>query len=444
MYKTTVKYKDILKLSLPIIAGSAIENLTIIIDTAFLGRIGAIALGASALGGIFYLAFVMIGFGFGIGTQIIVARRFGEKKLSEIGQTLHHAALFLLPLAILLISFVLIWGNSIFKTFINSEEVLKNVEIFVAYRIWGLLFSYINILFKSFYIGIFKTKVVGISSSIIAFINIVLDYALIFGHWGFPEMGIAGAGLASVIAEGFGTIFFIIYTLSRKEIGEFGISKKIHFDGSLLGRIFKVASPLMAQFTLSFSGWFIFFIMVEHMGEIPLAVSNLVRTVYMIVLLPLWGYASATNTLVSYKLGDGKAFEIGAIVRKILKLSIGSMFILMCFVLFFYKQYLSLFTPDAEIIKACFPVLIVVSISSFTLAVGIIMYNIVSGAGKTMVTLLIESIVMTIYVLWSFSSVYVFNGTTATVWIAEIWYGCAMAGMSVIYLKFGNWRKGNV
>jgi len=441
---STLKYGDILKISLPIIAGSAIENLTAIFNTAFLGRVGPIALGAVAIGGIFYMALVMIGFGFGIGTQIIVARRFGEKNLKEIGHTLHHSAIFLLPLAIVIFCLVQSSGNYFFHSFLKSKEVETGVIDFMNYRIWGILFAFINILFKAFYIGIQKTKIIGLSSLLIAVMNIVFDYSLIFGHFGFLKMGVAGAGLASVIAEVTGTIFFIIYSMSRSDISEFRITKFSGFDYKLLGKIFKIASPVMFQFSISFGGWFVFFALVEQMGEIPLAVSNIIRTFYMIVLLPLWGYASATNTLVSYKIGSNKVNEIGPLVRRILILSIASVSTLVFLTDIFSHFIFRLYTDNLILIQACYPVLVVVSVSSILVSTSVILFNVVSGAGKTMVSLFTESIVISIYIIWTYLMVHSGKATTAKVWTSEILYGFIMGTISALYLKYGNWKKSSV
>lgn len=422
-------------------AGSAIENITAITNTAFLGRVGPVALGAVAIGGIFYLALVMIAFGFGIGTQIIIARRYGEKNLKDIGNTLHHAAIFMLPTAICILIIFLIFGNSFFHSFLKSKEVESGVRDFMFFRIWGILFAFINILFKAFYIGIQKTKIIGTSSFIIAVTNTFFDYSLIFGHFGLPCMGVAGAGLASVIAEITGTIFFVVYTSGRRDISEFRLTSFSGFEFDKLKRIFKVASPVMLQFSISFSGWFVFFALVEQMGEIQLAVSNIIRTFYMIVLLPIWGYASATNTLVSYKIGSYKVHEVGPIVRKILLLSLASVSILVLITDIFSHFFFNIYTNDQILIQACYPVLVVVSISSILVSTAVILFNVVSGAGKTMVTLITEFVVISIYVGWTFLLVHYGKASIAQVWTAEILYGLFMGTISVLYLKFGNWRK---
>jgi len=324
MKDSTIGYREIFRLSLPIIASSAVENITAIINTAFLGHVGAVALGASAVGGIFYLALIMLAFGFGIGVQIIVARRYGEKKIPQIGQTIQQSLLFLVGWGIVLTLVLHFWGIHFFRHFVRSDEIFHGVRDYLSFRIWGLVLAYINIIFRAFYTGIMRTRVVGYYSLILAATNIFFDYVLIFGKMGFPRMEIAGAGLASVIAEGVATLFFIVYTMNQKNIREFALTRKHTFDWKEMIHTLRIASPVMLQFAFSFGGWFLFFMFVEKMGEIPLAVSNLVRTFYLIALLPLWGHASATNTLVSYLMGSGRVAELTATIRKILALSVGS------------------------------------------------------------------------------------------------------------------------
>ncbi len=96
-----ISYKRIWSIAYPIILGSVAQNLINVTDTAFLGRVGEVALGASAIGGMFYLVFINLGLGFGTGAQIIIARRFGEGDKKMVGKTFDHALYFMLPLSIL-------------------------------------------------------------------------------------------------------------------------------------------------------------------------------------------------------------------------------------------------------------------------------------------------------------------------------------------------------
>ena len=97
----TYSYQNIWKIAFPIIIGSAAQDLLLLADTAFLGHLGSVPLGAAAIGGLFYLTLVMAAWGFGIGIQILVARRYGEGQIHEIEQIIKHSFVILLGFAII-------------------------------------------------------------------------------------------------------------------------------------------------------------------------------------------------------------------------------------------------------------------------------------------------------------------------------------------------------
>lgn len=97
-----ISYRTIWKISFPIFLSLLAQNIIIVVDTAFLGRVGEIELGASAIGGLFYVCLFIVGFGFANGTQILIGRRNGEGKFKEIGSYFDHSLYFLLTIGILI------------------------------------------------------------------------------------------------------------------------------------------------------------------------------------------------------------------------------------------------------------------------------------------------------------------------------------------------------
>nr|NQU89179.1 hypothetical protein [Bacteroidota bacterium] len=116
-------YRKIWDISYPIILSLLAQNIINVIDTAFLGRVGEVELGASAIGGLFYFSLFMLGFGFGTGAQILMARRNGEKKYSEIGKIFDHTMYIFLALGIFLIAAILIMAPLFLGAFIASDEI---------------------------------------------------------------------------------------------------------------------------------------------------------------------------------------------------------------------------------------------------------------------------------------------------------------------------------
>ncbi|MBI9066832.1 MAG: MATE family efflux transporter [Salinivirgaceae bacterium] len=437
----TYSFKNIWKIAFPIILGSIAQDLITIVDTAFVGRLGETELGAVAIGSIFYLAIVMLGWGFGLGVQIIIARRFGENNIESINKTLLHSFVVLIILAIVVVGIVKAFNPYFLDFMISSEAIKSQSQDFLNIRIWGLFAAFINITFRAFYIGTSNTKIIGYTTILMALVNVTFDYLLIFGIGNFPELLIKGAAIASVIAEYCALIFFFVYTLLNKKVKKFNLFKREKFDKSLLKKIFVIASPTTLQNFISFSAWFLFFIFVEKMGEIPLAVSNIIRSIYIIMILPIMGFASATNTLVSYSMGRNETKYVPEIIKKTLLLSGIGIFSLTTICLIFPIQIIGFFTNIPDIINATLPVFYVVMVAAYTLGFGFIMYQAVSGTGNTITSLFLEITIITIYMLGVFYISKKPNALIQHVWIMEIVYGMLLGTFSLLYLKYGNWKN---
>jgi len=438
--KTTTKYSEIWKIAYPIILGSLAQNVINVTDTAFLGRVGEVALGASAIGGVFYLVVVMLAWGFGIGTQIIIGRRNGEKEYKEIGRTFEHAIFFLVPLSVILFFLMRLFSGELLGRIVSSQAILESSKEFISYRSFGIFFASINITFRAFYIGILRTQVITWSTIVMASVNILLDYCLIFGNFGFPEMGIAGAALASVIAESTAMIFLIAYSWLRIPRANYALFHFDGFDRKLYGRMIGISWPVMGQNFISLAAWLTFFLFVEKLGQQALAVSNIIRSFYVVLMIPMWGFSSATNTMVSNLIGQGRKEEVLSLTYKIFRICFLGVLAIVILGSLFPRQALAIYTNDPVLIEASRRVLYVINIAALSLATAFIMFNSVSGTGKTKVTFAIEIVTITIYLIATYILAEVLKANIEIVWSVELIYGIFMALFSWLYLKFGNWR----
>jgi putative MATE family efflux protein len=444
VFKTNVKYSEIWKIAYPIILGSIAQNLLNVTDTAFLGRVGAVELGAAAIGGIYYFVIIMLGWGFGVGTQIIVARRNGEGTHSEIGRTVDHGFYFLIPMAIIMFSIMKYLSGGILATIVQSDDIRGATEAYIDYRSYGVFFAFINVLFRAFYVGIGRTQVITYTTSIMALVNIVMDYLLIFGRFGFPEMGIAGAALASVIAEVTALGFFIVYTRFFFNTKPYALFHFRKFDPTLYLRIIRVSLPMMAQNFLSLAAWLTFFLLVEKMGEKELAVSNIIRSFYMVLMIPMWGFASATNTLVSFLIGGNRKEEVMSLVYKIMVLCLTGVGAMVLLGTLMPSLAIRVYTNDPGLVTSAMPLVYVINAAALLLSTAFIFFNGVSGTGKTNVSFIIEVIVVLIYLSYTWFIVMVLKSNIMVVWASECLYAFLLALLSFIYLKKGKWQESAV
>ena len=212
-----------------------IEQLINITDAIFLGHVGEIELGASALAGIWYLAIYMLGFGFSLGLQVVVARRNGEQHYSETGKTFFQGLFFLSGLAVFLCLLSKLFSPIILSRLIASAEVYHAVIDYLDGRIWGLLFSFPFLALRSFLVGITHTKALNVAALTAVLVNISGNWLLIF-HW---DMGIAGAAIASSFAEACSLAVLAIHVLRKMDKRLYGLSWS--FDKGVLLHVFRVS-----------------------------------------------------------------------------------------------------------------------------------------------------------------------------------------------------------
>lgn len=436
-----ISYKNIWKIGYPIILGSLAQDIITVVDTAFVGRLGESELGGAAIGGIFYLAIVMIGWGFGLGVQIMIARRYGENKFSAINKILNHSFIILLILASTVFLVIHNFDSHIFNAIIQSPNVKSESLKFINIRIFGLFAAFININFRAFYIGTANTKIISYTTIVMAIVNITLDYLLIFGIGIFPKMGIEGAALASVISEYCALLFFIIFSLLNKSNLKLNIFKTTKLEFDIAKKIMRISTPTMIQNFISLSAWFIFFLFVEKMGETPLAISNIIRSSYIIILVPIFGFASATNTLISYSIGNNTPENIWIIIKKSLIMAMGGVGIFVIIGIIFPESIIGFYTNIESIIELTIPVFYMVMASSFTIAFGFIMFQAVSGTGNTITALIIEVIVLSLYLLGVYLISESNSPSIVLAWSMEFCYGLGLGILSFIYLKSGRWKQ---
>lgn len=435
-------YSKIWAVTIPILLSMLMEHIIGLTDTAFLGRVSEVALGASALGSVYCLAFFVLGFGFSFGAQILIARRNGEKNFSKIGQIWYASLFFLILLALGLIVAIRYFSPQMLSLMVKSSNICDATVQYLDYRAYGLLFAFIMAIFRAFYVGIAQTKILTYSSIVMVLSNIILNYALIFGKFGLPEMGIAGAALASSIAEGIAMLYYIGYTLKAIDLKKYGFySFSAFFKLNILKKVFTVSFWMMLQPFLSISVWFFFFLAVEHLGERSLAVVNLARTLSSVPFLVTHACATTASSLVSNLIGEGKINLTFRLVRKITISGICTVTPMLLFIAIFPELVLKIYTNNSELIADSINVIYVMCVASFIQIPAFILFNVVSGTGAVKMTVFIESVTLAIYTFFVYLIIIRMQSTPAISWTVEIIYQATSIFLCLLYLKFGNWRQ---
>jgi putative MATE family efflux protein len=432
--------KHILKISYPIFLSLLAQNIIQVIDTAFLGRVGEVELGASALAGIFYIGVFTLGFGYSMGSQILIGRRNGEENYHQISDIVVQGLLVLVPAAILLIPIMGYVSNAWLPYLFESKEVSAAVNEYLDWRFYGLVFAFTNTMFRAFYIGIAGTKILTYNAIVMALTNVLFDYLLIFGHFGFPEMGIAGAALASVISELASTLFFIIFALRKVDLVKYGF-KKISIHLSVVKQVLNISVFMMAQYLLSVFVWMLFFVFIEKLGERPLAISNIVRSFYTILILPAQALSSSTSTMVSNTIGAGRHSEVFNLLGRITKISLMISAVIILLVFLFPRALIQIYTSDPVLIAQTIPPMYVLLALLPIFSVGSVFFNAVSGTGNTKTALIFELFTLTFYLSYMWWIIIYLQSSVALCWTSEHIYWFFLMSFSFLYLKYGNWQN---
>ncbi len=431
--------KTIWKIALPIMLGNLAQTVISITDTAFLSKLGPTALGAASLAAIYYFVFSTLAWGFSLGVQVIIARRFGQHRPKRIGVIFNHSLVITTILGIFLFSILKWLSPYILNLIISSETIYVQAIEFIDVRSWGIMFVCFNYLFRSLYIGISNTKIITYTTIVMALVNIVLDYSLIFGKFGAPQLGAKGAALASVTAEISALIFFFAYTFSTLKDKGLGLFKQRRYEPVIFWMTLKIAVPAMGQKLLSYGTWMLYFSFVERMGELPLASMMTTRSLFLLVCIPLFAYAATANTLVSRIIGEGYSEEVMPLIWRISRQSFLVLLPIVLLLCFFSRQVLSIYTDDLTLINASIASLYTISLSAITYTVGLTLFEGISGTGNTDHALYVELGALVLYIISAWYFALGIRANIEWVWFSEAVYGVTLGASSYWYLKCYNW-----
>ena len=421
-------YKKIWLISLPVMMSILIEQLINITDALFLGHVGDVELGASALAGICYLALYMLGFGFSVGLQVVIARRNGEQRYAETGTALFPGLTFLLTLALLLCLLTKTLLPLLLRRLITSPDVCRAVISYLDWRIYGLLFSFPFLALRSFLVGITRTKALNMAALTAVLVNIPMNWLLIFGL----GMGISGAAVASSFAELCSLAVLTLHTSRHIGIRNYGLRPT--FDFKILKEVFTLSGWTMLQSFMSVALWFLFFLAIERLGETALAASNIIRSISALFSVIVNALAAVTGSLVSNLIGAGSPSLIFPLCRRVIRLGYALGLPLLLLALLLHRTVIEAYTSNPAVIQAASLPFVVMLINYLFALPGYVYLNAVTGTGATRTVFLFQVTTALAYLLclWGLSHCHV---PLAAYWAVEYLFVIILGVQSVIYLK---------
>ena len=362
--------------------------LQVITDLIMVGRLSAFAVAAVGLG----LQSLMFVFAIltllHVGTSALLSRFVGAGYFKRASIGLSTLLGFALILSLPAMGLWSLFASSIYLWFGTAPEVAVLGAEYVQMLTWMMPFVFMKLVFVSALNAAGDTKTPMKVKLVSIVLNVLLNYLLIFGKYGFPELGVLGAAVGTVVVNGVEFGVYAVLYLRRMTL----YTPVWRYSKKLLRRALKVGIPASIERTLTFGSFMLFTAIIAHYGTEALAGYQVGLRVEGLAFMPGIGFTIAAMALMGQGLGAKRPEQSKEDVLLVLKYASGFMFLLSFFMIFIPEKIVWLFTDDPGTIKEASLYLRIVGFSQIPLAFNFVLSGALRGAGDTKRTLKINLI----------------------------------------------------
>jgi putative MATE family efflux protein len=277
-------------------------------------------------------------------------------------------------------------ASNVYKWFGTAPEVLALGVDYVQMLTWMMPFIFMKLVFVSALNSAGDTKTPMKIKIFSIILNVILNYLLIFGNYGFPELGVMGAAVGTVVVNILEFIVYVFLYIKQKTPYYPGW----HYSKTLLSRALKVGIPASIERALTFGSFMLFTVVIAHYGTSVLAGYQIGLRVEGLAFMPGIGFTIAAMALMGQGLGAKRPKQAKEDVLLVLKYTSGFMFLLSFFMIFMPEKIVWLFTNDAQTIEEASLYLRIVGISQIPLAFNFVLSGALRGAGDSKWTMKIN------------------------------------------------------
>ncbi|MEZ0577010.1 MATE family efflux transporter [Halodesulfovibrio aestuarii] len=441
-------YRDVLNIGLPLVVSLGSTTAMEFTDRVFLSNYSLISIAAALPAAMVNLVFLLFALGISAYSSVFIAQYYGACKYDKIGSIVWQAIYFCCFAWVFLAALALLAEP--FFTFIgHGPEVQKEEIIYFSILTIGSGFALIANAIGCFFTGLGQTRPNMVVNIIAVVINIPLDYMLINGVWIFPEMGIAGAALATVSSWAMQLVMYALLVFKPKNETVYNVISSWRFDKALFGQMMRYGVPSGVNNFFDVFAFTVFVMVIGRLGETELAASNIVLSINSLAFLPVIGLHIAASILVGQAMGRHDVEQATVATHSVLHMALLWMGTFGAIFLLFPYQLTSFFKPadiSAEqfflIQSMCQVLLAYVAFFCIQDAIALIFFGALKGAGDTM------------YVMWTialcatfglgvpiFISRFVFDAGLHTLWVMLIVYVCILALAAYTRFRSGKWKE---
>lgn len=427
-------------LAVPMILEMVMESVFAVVDVFFVASLGADAVAIVGITESMMFLIYAIAMGVAIGAMAMVSRRIGEKDPDGAAKSATHAIYLGLIVSVIMGTIGIIFAPTFLSLLGAEPQVVREGALFTRLMLGGnvvVVFLFLlNAIFRGAGDAAIAMRVLWIAN----ILNCILDPLFIFGIWIFPELGVTGAAVATLIGRGIGVIYAVykmFYTEKRFEI------RREHwlFDRERFRRLWSLSWVAMLQFGIATTSWLGLMTVIASFGSAAVAGYTIGFRVIIFALLPSVGLANAAATLVGQNLGAKqpdraeKSVWKAAFYNAIFQTSIGIVFVI------FAEPIARIFTDEPQVLGYAVDSLRIISYGFLFYAVGMVLENSFNGAGDTWTPTYLN-----LFVFWLFEVPLAYFlahhfglGPHGVFWAITIAFS-VLAVVSAIVFRRGRWK----
>lgn len=345
------EFRILMQIGFPVIIGNLLQTSMSVVDTVMAGNLSPRDLAAVAVGGSLFMPIFILGAGVLMAVSPIVAQHFGSGKLHLIGKTTRQSMWVALLISI---PSILILRNLDFAlTIMNVEpEIIPLTLGYLKGISWGVLPLYFYLTLRYFNEGISITKPAMYVSFIGLFFNIFWNYTLMYGKFGFPQMGAVGTGYASAIVMNVMFVALFVYTYFKKSYAQYEIFKNLRLpEKKYISELFKIGIPIGISMCMEVTMFAVVTLLMGSLGTYAVAGHQIAINFASITFMIAFGLSAAITVRVGQVMGKSGALEARFSGYIGVMLAAAFMF-LTALLMFLFPGFVSgLYTDDPELQK---------------------------------------------------------------------------------------------
>lgn len=394
-------YKAVLALALPLVVQQAITSFVSLLDNVMVGGLSTESISAVAVVNQIITVFNLSLFGGLSGASIFGAQFFGKGDTQGMRETFRFKMILGVVLTIICIGLLAVCGETFIGLFLQGESDVGSTALalnegmsYLGVMLWGLFPFMVVQAYVSSLRETGETVAPMIASVIAILVNLVLNYVLIFGHFGFPRMGVTGAAVATVISRYVEMVYVLVHAHRHQDKYAFlqGAYKSLHMEGSLLKKIVITGSPLMLNEVLWSLGMTFINQSYSSRGLAAVAAVNITSTAWNLFCVVMFAMGSAVAIMVGQKLGVGDKEGARDIDRKLVFLTV-VMHIIMGGLLVLASGLIpQMYNVEESVRETTRQLLIVAGLSLPIHAFVHVVYFTIRSGGKTVITFLFDCV----------------------------------------------------